>query len=206
MGIWNPAILSPDWLIRNAFKVEPNVEVPVTVEFPQTLGSPTKIELEGVSITPSRNRLLIAPLEVSEASLGKVENIAHEILKLLPHTPIRAFGFNFIFSENSPDAESLKIFTSSEDLAQKCDFEFESRSEHVVSTIRFDDRELNLTRSLENGELTIKFNFNYVVSSAEEAISKFGGGNLFGSNLEYAKRILKSIYKVEPAIHGGDNQ
>lgn len=197
VGIWNPAILNPEWLARYVFN-KGDKEVPVTLEFTPFPGLPPRLTIEGIVIQPGRTRVVIRlPDKLGEEELDKAGGVAAALFKELPHTPIRAVGQNFEFVETAPTEEQLRIFTSTNDLAQKCDFRFDMTGQKIVASIAFEERTLNLTRMFENGRLTTSFNFHYNVTSASDAAAKITGPHSFKENHRYALRVIRSLYGVD---------
>lgn len=200
VGIWNPAILNPEWLVRHAFKDKEAKDVPVTIEIATFPGLSPRLTIEGIVFQPGRSRVvMVVPNNAGEEDINKVEAIATAILRELPHTPMQAVGQNFEFVENDPTPEQMNIFDSSDDLSEKCDFEFNPISQQVVSSIQFDGRTLNFTRTVLDGKLRLKFNFHYNVTSAEDAVDKISTNHRFVENYRYALRIINSLYGVDLA-------
>jgi len=147
-GIWNPAILGPDWLAKYAFGKKENEQVAVTIEYPTVPDLPLRINMENMLIMPGRSRVIIAvPGAVNDAELNRVEVVSQAILAQLPHTPMQAVGQNFEFVEEAPTAEQVEIFANSSDLPDKCDFAFDTQQSTLRSSITFEGRTLNLTRT-----------------------------------------------------------
>ena len=198
LGIWNPAILNPDWLARHAFGKKETNEVPVTLEFTPFPGLPPRLTIEGIVIQPGRTRVVITlPQQVGNEELDKAERVAGALFRELPHTPIQAVGQNFEFIESAPAEEQLRIFDSANDLPGKCDFRFDTTSQRLVVTIEFEGRTLNLTRTIANGQLTVSFNFHYVVTSAVAAAEKITGNHSLKQNQQHALKIIRSLYGVD---------
>lgn len=197
LGIWNPAILNPEWLARYVFN-KGDIEVPVTLEFTPFPGLPPRLTIEGIVIQPGRTRVVITlPDKLGDEELDKVEGVTAALFKELPHTPIQAVGQNFEFVETAPTEEQLRIFTSANDLPQKCDFLFDTTSQKIVASIAFEERSLNLTRTFANSRLTTSFNFHYNVTRASDAAAKTTGAHSFKENYRHALRIIRSLYGVD---------
>lgn len=198
LGIWNPAILNPVWLAQNVHETAAGQGVQVQAEqFLLVPGQPPRFTVFGIRYTPSRNRLVIHPTEVTEENFGLAQRVAGRILSLLPHTPIAAVGQNFEFVEEHPAPEQLTIFDAANDLAERCDFDFESVSKQLTTSMRTEDRLVNLTRLNTGGQLRLKFNFHYDVPSATVAAERMANEALFWQNLDFARRIIRSVYGVE---------
>jgi len=198
-GIWNPAILSPPWLLRLIHEVPVGENRPVLLEQPLVAaGQPPHYTIDGIKYSPARNQLVIQPASdtPTREELARTQEMSLRILRQLPHTPIIGIGFNFSFMEENPTQTQLAVFTSVSDLAEHCDFEFETRKTGIVSTIQFDNRTLNLLRTNEGGQLLIQFNYHYELGSGQEAATKLETP-LFVENFDYSRRILNSVYGVE---------
>ncbi len=202
LGIWNPAILNPGWLAQRVHDVPVGEQVQVQVE--QVLmgaaQSPPSFTVSGIKYTPARNRLEIRPTAITQENITLAQRAAVRLLNLLPHTPIAAFGQNFEFVENHPTPEQLAIFEAGNDLAERCDFEFETVRTQLTSSIQFENRVLNLQRSNQGGQLNLNFNFHYDANSAEVAIEKMANEGLFWENLNLALRIIERVYDVNASI------
>jgi len=111
IGSWNPAILNPDWLSRKIFDKPDGVEMPVKLELPTKAGMPPRYTLEGVIFVPAMDRLMITPEDTKEENLQLVENKTINLLNILSHTPVAAFGQNFEFMENDPSDDLLSDFS-----------------------------------------------------------------------------------------------
>src|SRR5260221_5274192 len=159
VGIWNPAILNPAWLVRHAFALPVGEDLPVQIEVAVPALLTPRFTMNGVLIAPSRNNIVLQPVvPITANKLDLVERLAINILTNLPHTPVSAFGYNFEFRDAAPSAEQLELFAHVQDLAA-LDFAFDTRETCVVSTLAFQARELNLSRSHSNGALNLTFKF-----------------------------------------------
>ncbi len=129
--------LTPPWLATNIFQRPAGAEIPVQIEVRPAGGVPPRFTMEGVTITPTRDHLILSPAEFSPASLDLLDTTATRILDALPHTPIRAFGQNLEFLEDAPSEEALQLFTARNDLDDRLSFRFETRSRSTSSAISF---------------------------------------------------------------------
>lgn len=198
VGIWNPAILNPEWLIRNALGVPAGTEVSVEMLVAATPSLPTQYAMQGLRFTPTRDRLTIHAVDaVTDAVLVRMQSVALQILQLLPHTPVRACGQNFTFLEEHPSPEQVGVFGAVNDVVQTSDFPLETSSTGVRLALQFEGRLLNFTRTLQGGKLELKMNFHAQVKDANTAIDMLKNEGLFAANLSWAKRILKNLYGVE---------
>lgn len=201
LGVWNPAILNPSWLARMVHEIPGGEGVQVQAEqFLFVPGQAPRFTLSGVRYSPNRNRLIIQPTETSEDNYRRVQRSVVRILDLLPHTPVAGIGQNYIFVEGHPTAEQLEIFSAGNDIAARCNFEFENVGTQLVSTLRVGGRILNLTRSIEGGTLTINFNFHYEAATAAGARESMANEGLFWENLIFAQRTIQELYEIEVTL------
>jgi|GEM_PF-2103481 len=198
LGIWNPAILNPGWLAQHVHELGAGEGVQIQAEqFLLMPGQSPRFTLSGIKYSPSRNRLIIQPTAITEENFALAQRAAFRILNLLPHTPVAAVGQNFEFVEEHPGAEQLTIFAAGNDLSERCEFEFETLSTQLTSSIRVGDHILNLTRSNEGGTMGVKFNFHYDVSSAAMAADRMANEGLFWQNLRFAQQFIRSVYGID---------
>ena len=100
-GEWNVRIFKPQWTVANLFNGEQT-----DVSFILTAGiQHLRYRSPSVTLLPKDDRLIIGPRHATKASMGAAVNVAKNVLKLLPHTPLSACGVNFGFeSEELPDS------------------------------------------------------------------------------------------------------
>lgn len=168
VGIWNPAILSPDWVARVVFGRPRGVEVPIEIEMPIRLGAPWRFTIDGFRFIPHRNRLVISPRETSAELLVRTEQLLKTILRALPHTPITALGYNFHFVEDEPREAHLEPFTlQTRHLVDHLERQIEIQGQALVTSIRVEGRVLNLKREIDEGRVKVEFNFHYAGDTSE---------------------------------------
>lgn len=188
VGAWNPAILSPSWMGREVFDIPAGTEIPVQMEFASVPGAVPRVTIQGISYVPAQDRLSFYINELTLERLETIENYLSRILEILPHTPIRAFGENFEFLEKEPSPDQLRIFELQGNRIQELDFIRDLHSVNIKQSFVLDDCILNLNQILQDGALTIKFNFHYEVENANEARGKLA--NTFSRNLRRAASFL----------------
>jgi len=199
VGAWNPAILSPAWILEEVLGYPSVQDVPVQMEFASVPGTMPKVTIEGISYTPALDRFNLYPNELTDARLTSVENQVSRILEIVPHTPVRAFGENFEFVERSPTPEQLRIFNLQGNQIQECNFINELHSVNIKQSYVVDDCILNLNQNLQDGVLSIKFNFHYEVNNATTARERLG--NTYVTNLRRALSFIEIYGDVPESLN-----
>ena len=184
-GSWNPVIFRPNWITGRLTQAQ---EVGVEVAFGETLG-PARFRFDGVHLRADPGRLVLGVDAPSDTSLTRIEDIAIQTLKALPHTPIRGAGINFGFLEKDPSQELVELFQFT-DTDRLADAGFVVRASSLKRNLRFEeDRQLNLGLNLQpDGALSLDVNFHGQASNSEEAIA-----HLEGHVVELKERILELL-------------
>ena len=184
-GSWNPVIFRPDWIIGRLTQAQ---EIGVEVAFSEILGL-ARFRFDGVHLRVEPGRLVLGVEAPSDRSLAKIETVAIQILKALPHTPIRGAGINFGFLEKDPSQELVELFQF-DDTYRLADAGFVVRASSLKRNLRYEgDRQLNLRLELRSdGTVGVNGNFHGEASSTEEAIP-----HLEGHVVELKNRILKLL-------------
>lgn len=183
LGAWNPSILTPAWLHK--YKVI------------ETLPDKPELNLEFAThrITFSAGDLTWSidqsRLELRLKVLSDVGQYAARILGLLPHTPVRGIGTNFVFqcpASEWPQACSWQLSGVPLDI---------SGAKQVQWSVVHTEKETQLSRTVTrrpDGDVQIAFNFHRPTSSAESAAE-------FAANWErdrdLAVEMLRSEFKIE---------
>jgi hypothetical protein len=187
VGYWNPAILQPPWLARNVFGGNAD-QAPVQTEVSLVAGQPPRYMMHGIRIAPAYDKLTVVPPGLEDAQLANCEEKIRAILGALPHTPVTAFGINFIFQDDEPSAAVLDLFADRELLAEATDLAFDTRATSFARAMAMNGYLLNFTRTLSsNNSVVYKFNFHYQVTDAAAAVALFNGAMI--ANLIIARRI-----------------
>jgi hypothetical protein len=189
VGKWNVAILSPEWLAREVFKqAEINIMYPILGDiFPV-------FEANDMRVLARPDRLIITPLKEDSALLDRIESAAINVLDILKHTPISAFGQNFHYVLDAPE-ESVASATAIPD-AERIDREGRVTAVSVKRSIDIDEHCLNLT-IVSGRQKKIELNYHYAVSDATAATTALRG--TFAANFEHGLNLLRRVYELELA-------
>jgi hypothetical protein len=187
-GNWNRYILSPQWSAKNIFDLEE-----LKVEFALNLSMPPRFSSPDVTMIPSNNAVIFLPLQHDDECLQKAEQIAHNLIEKLPYTPMSAFGVNFSFIEDSPEAGLLSIFNFS-DKTKLDEFGCEVKETSITRKIQLEGKIINLTVNNVEAGIIVEFNFHYEVRDASHAMEQLQGQVVLNKNLAY--KMLSEIYNI----------
>lgn len=207
LGAWNPRIFTPEWLIRHIFAEGqgPDPDTQIKVEFPVQSGQPYRYSAAGIRIIPSLSRVLLAPLDHSDATLGTLERAAVALLNALSHTPISAFGINFQFVEPHPENEILDLFQDDADIGRYA--ATGNAVEERSFTRRLEVNESRLTVAVAWGGdegVVVDFNFHRDAGSCEQAVELLTGA--LARDLGTATAILTEVYHFELAMEAAQHE
>lgn len=181
-GAWNPAILTPEWVIRNGLEL-PQDQGPVRVQAAVPAGMGLTLDfprftVDGVTFTARPDAFVLSPHADDEQSLGRIERVARNTLTQLTHTPIGGYGQNFEFRDDAPDADMLTVFTQADmSLSRHAPEAWQSERSVLHTTYRDGDLLINITRqySASTNQLTFKFNFHHAAASAAACAAMLSG-------------------------------
>ncbi len=191
VGLWNVAILSPQWLGEHIFSPKSDISVEVSL----LPNQPARFTCDGVRIIPSANRLVIAPVDFTDKVLKRCEDVVCKILELLRHTPTLAVGINFGFLEEDIDADLLSHFED-RDSTIFSDAGFRIGQRTLTRQVFYEDQLINLSIALNNQEVKFDFNFHTSCDNTDQAI--LGIRDKVLANRNTAQKILNDIYNVNP--------
>jgi hypothetical protein len=189
-GAWNPAILQPGWIAQHVFGVPVGSKVTAKIAQMVVDEQPKKIfYLNDVGFAVSSNRLELFAVGVEESAFNAVENAATQIVELLPHTPISAYGIDFYFAEEQASSQLLKMIGGRDALETR----FDVARETVTSRINLEDTlQLNIRRQAEKS--TASFDFNFHRSGARmDRLIKSAGGEI-KRRMEQALSLMSEVY------------
>lgn len=202
-GAWNPAILTPAWLLKHALGKTSDENNLVQAFLPAMQGvifEFPRYVLEELSFLVRPDTLIMSPVESSQQHMNKLEDVAAKILEELKHTPITGIGHNFTFSDTNLKSQELDVFTvSRQDLTDNMSegwtpatcmltANFKNTNETVI---------VNIQRQFDVNELIVKFNFHHPIKSEDDAISILNGSNGYNrmaNNLEIAEQLIMKLY------------
>lgn len=188
LGRWNVGIFTPEWLTKNVFESSQ-----VTLEFGMDPALPRRITGGGTTLIPSDLSLILAPSELSETSLTRMEKIGCTILETLKHTPVSAVGMNFAYRVTPAPAPLLEQFhaTHADEFA---DQQLVIRARDFGWVMEYEEYTLTLNCHVEKQDLFIKFNFHAV---AQDAIAARGFiADKIIKHRNKTRAILENVFSI----------
>lgn len=197
-GAWNPDILSPSWIAKQAMGLELNQDFPVKVQLP--IGNPTQrptFEFEKIKFTAARSQLtfFLTPDDLDQ--INKSITTAAEILKLLSHTPVTGFGFNFSHEIEEPTVPLRKTFSGSNISTLLDAADAQTVVQKWGSSIKTQHYLLSLNAELEGNKVSLEFNVHFEVNSAQEASQFLNKENLYSSIEQITSDITQKLHDLE---------
>ena len=187
LGRWNTAIFNPKWLGENIFD-----DKKLTIEVAMDAGFPMQITGDKVLLIPREDRLILAPTEISDVCLRKVEEISVKLLQLLSHTPVARIGLNFGY-ETELDQNFINLHFPDPDAASCVTKNVTTKKRFCNRSCDYEDEALNMNFTIDD-KLRIKFNYDSETTDTESAIGKIG--NKFLPHRDLTLKLLDELYDL----------
>jgi len=188
LGSWNTAIFNPRWLTTHVFQAkEASLEISIQP------GLPRRIIGDNVALIPTNSRLMLAPNDLEDATLVRMEEIACEILGLLPHTPVNSAGINFGYKV-SPMSEELRNIIPVILSTQLASEGLVIRSREYKWVCQYEQQTLNIRFKADGEGAIILYNFHLDVKDSNEAAEYIGGKVI--RFREKTKEVLQNVFDI----------
>lgn len=197
-GAWNPDILSPIWIAKEAMGLVLNQDFPVNVQLP--IGNPTQrptFQFEKLRFNAARSQLtfFLTPDDLDQIRIST--RTAARILELLSHTPVTGFGFNFTHEIEEPGTPLLKTFSGSDISTLMEDAEAQTVVQKWGSSIKTQQYLLTLNAELEGNKVFLSFNVHFEVTSANGASLLLIDENLYTTVEHVTSDIAQKLHDLE---------
>lgn len=160
IGGWNRHIFTQDWVKRYLFPEDQKFEIDMLV--PHDFNAQliyTRISSDDVEILLGENRLKFNLLEIKNENFDQIKELSLQLADYLPHTPVTAYGVNFIFTENNISEDLIKLVRPS-DLESIEHY----TSEQYTRGFELNRRNFNYTIIVSDDIVTFKLNFHFNIS------------------------------------------
>jgi hypothetical protein len=206
-GAWNPAILTPAWVLRHGLGRDQNEAEQVQVFLPAGQGlifDFPRYSLAEFTFIVRPEVLIMNPTGQAVEDLARLEDVAAAMLDVLRHTPVNGIGHNFEYRDANPMQEALQVFTDAgRDVGDHMPDGWSPSQTVLISGFRKDNASVvvNVQRTFDAGALAIKFNFHHPLTTVEQALEILRGQNGLGrmaQNFEIATRLVTELYGGAP--------
>jgi hypothetical protein len=197
-GAWNPAILTPEWFLRNGLRRPAGEQIRVQVQTPVGAGlvvDVPRFTIEGITMVARPDALILIPAGSFEAAtLGRIESAARHVLEALNHTPIGGVGYNFEFIDEEPADPFLEPFTRANlSMADHLPDGWAVNGTGLMTSYVVGEAQVNVQRQYRDNQLAVKFNFHYGATSAGAAAGLLDGSRM-AANYRTALQLVQAIY------------
>lgn len=198
-GSWNPAILVPHWVAREAMDLKLDANFPVTIDIPAGLGQFPRYQFEGIDYIANYDIVTFILNPETPDLVNKSVGTAAIVLKLLTHTPVTGFGFNFSSRDDAPSQELLATFTSGSNVLDALeDQNAQAVNQGWNAVIKSEGYLISVNSNLQgDGVVIFSFNVHCEVQTAAEASEKLSQENLYLNIESKVKALLLKLANKE---------
>ena len=190
VGAWNKHIFNPEWIGKFLLPGKNlEVEIPINVD-----GSP-RISAKNFRMFVINNKLIFSLRKDDDNILEEIEELSLKIADYLPHTPIIAFGINFLFKCDS-NFDKLQDLFSLSDSEKLIEVGCIINSDQIKHSFIQDNRNINLTLIKQSDTIKFDFNFHFDVNNLVEFKDKINNNKLLHMK-QIAISILSDVYAIE---------
>ena len=197
VGGWNRHIFTQDWIKRYLFPEEQEeftVDMMVAQGFNTQFVSP-RILSKKVEILLQENRLNFNPVENKNKNFDRIQQLALQLADYLPHTPVTAYGINFLFTENEVSEDLINLIRP-RDLEKIEQFGGSLSREQYTRGLVLNARNLNITIRIEDEKVTFDLNFHFNIRDLVGFKAGIAGTSILELK-EEAIQFITQIYSLE---------
>ncbi len=152
VGNWNTKIFTPEWVKNNVFELPSEEKMFIQVNSDELRFG---YEYNDVFIIADDNALEFVIKNDSDEAIELATIFLLKILNLLPHTPLKAIGFNF----------NADTFHYESKLTEQINSVFSIRGSYHLKKVHFVEKRdkyvINISANEITGGLKVNFNFHY---------------------------------------------
>lgn len=190
-GGWNEKIFSPEWVSKYLL-----VNEKLEVEIPLNVCASFRISSKKARIFVLGNKLNFFPICKTDEDFEFIQELGLKTADYLPHTPVTAFGINFVFEEKVN--ERLSELLTLGDKERLDHFGLKIKRAQYKHQLEVDDRLINLTISTDDQKVIFDFNFHFNISSLVEFKEGISDNNIIDQK-KIALELMRDVYELELA-------
>ncbi len=188
-GSWNHAIINPDWISRF---ILPNTEL--KIEIPLNVNGSFRISTDDLRIFTFDGKLNFSILKHEDSIYKKIGDLCIVIAEHLIHTPVTAFGVNYMFEcSGNEQIDELMSVNDSEKISENG---FSIMNTTIRRELKYEEKLFNLGLTKSNDNYSIDFNYHNKIGSLLEFKEKFESDNMIILKNESIE-ILRNLYNLE---------
>jgi hypothetical protein len=195
-GKWNPAIITPPWILANLVEGNQQIEI----EFSLSFDIPSRFKINNITISPSVDRIILVSNDGSDESLSLIESIAIKLCNILSHTPFVAVGINFSFIETLNKDNLLPLFSFS-DANKLNENNWDISNQSIKRTLKKGVYNINLTINMDNDtNFAFDLNHHYITPNSEQVSAA-----LLGKVIDYKNQsisLLNDLFDIQIEQNG----
>jgi|SRR5882672_38390 len=201
-GAWNPAILTPAWVLQFGLN-RPGSNEPVQIAVPASTSGIfefPRFTLPEFTYIVRPDTLIMTPPNGAPEAIARMEDAAAAMLDSLQHTPVNGVGHNFEFRDVNPDPNKLGVFTiASQDIADEAPEGWTSSGTMIASSFRCANGSTiaNVQRQFDGANIIIKFNFHHPLTAVQQALDVLRGQNHHArmeQSFQIARNLMTNLY------------
>ena len=190
VGIWNKGIFNAEWISKFLLPKEKKLNI----EFPLNIDGSPRISSDKIRIFVIANKLNFVPLNTYDETYELIQDLAIKTADYLPHTPVTAFGVNFLF-ENDINDSLLQLLKIS-DSKKLVEFGASINNSQHRHSINIEGRLINLSISTDNSKIKFDFNYHFDISNLTEFKEQINSNRILDLK-ELALNIIKDVYNLK---------
>ena len=210
-GHWNAAILNePGWIAKNILDIPDGEQIDLNMVVVGNQVGPTQVAPEkqiwlfetfGLACNGQRVEIFTRDIDNLQPLYDAVEKLA----TLLPHTPTRAVGINFVVRIADDVAAIAPALATGEVFDEFGDLLTQDRTDSInivkddllqIEGIGGLPTALNLSRKTDFKVADVKLNY-HVQMDGMEALASFVSANPITHWRDHAMRVLASVYEID---------
>jgi hypothetical protein len=186
IGLWNRHIFSPEWVGKYLL---PDTEL--TAEYPLNIAGSFRISTDKIRLFVLGNRLQFVPLQPEQAVFDLIQDLSLNVGTFLPHTPVSAFGVNFLFETET--TELITNIFAVPDIGPLEAAGFRTTGTSYRHSFQKDGRDVNLSISLDRTKVRFDFNNNFEIKSLTEFKERISKTTIV-EMLREAETMVSTVY------------
>ncbi len=188
-GSWNNAIINPEWITKYILN-----DTTMTVEIPLNVNASFRMSTDELRIFTLEGKLNFAVLKQEDNVFEKIGSLGISIADKLIHTPVTAFGINFVFECDRN--EKMDNLFSLMDTGEVTQSGFVITGTQIRREMQSGDKHLNLNIVKANDSYSFDFNYHTAIKSLVEFKDKFDETDIVKYKKESIE-FLNKFYELE---------